>query len=208
MPRLPWRSSPAPPEKQGQQDHAWLHRFLNFNLQSTPNKEIPQEPLGTPQIAGAPTPTTPTTISPLLLLPPELRQKILNYTITSAEISNSLLYESVKTSSSTWEARVYYFDSREFAWDDESIMLSRAPFQDSQTLSSVHPLLKEDMDYVKRQWLKRVRAIGEEKRREVLRDLEEEEAGEGSFLYRGFGEGSRFPKGDVRKRIASNFLMN
>lgn len=80
-------------------------------------------------------------------------------------------------------------------------MFSKAPFQESQSLSLVHPVLKEDMEYVKQQWVQRVRAIGEEKRREVLGELERGK--EGAWSYRGFGESSRFPKGDVRKRVAS-----
>lgn len=212
MPRYPWRSSPQT-TKNNQDTRArnqtWIRRFKNqFNLKSTP--ELEEE---TSQITCAPTPApTPTTpsfpttdnddkISPLLNLPAELRQKILKYTITDADVNKHLLYESVQTSPSTWEARVYYFDGREFAWDDEVKMFSRAPFQESQALSLAHPLLKDDMEWVKKQWVKRVRAIGEEKRIEVLRDLEMGEVG--AFTYRGFGESSRFPKGDVRSRVAS-----
>ncbi|KAE9994691.1 hypothetical protein EG327_005137 [Venturia inaequalis] len=220
----PWRYSPET-EHQNQckdkdtrstRNHTWLHRFLQSSLKSLPRDHFPQ-PLEIPQTSCAPKPTAittstttttsknvttdgPSALSPLLLLPAELRQKILKYTITDTEIQNTLLYESVQTKSSTWEARVYYFDGSEFAWDSEATIFSRAPFQESQVLSSVHPLLTEDMEYVKKQWVKRVRAIGEEKRREVLREME---GGDGAFVCRGFEETSRFPKADVRKRIDS-----
>jgi len=77
-------------------------------------------------------------------------------------------------------------------------MFSRAPFNESQALELVHPLMKEDMEYVKRQWIKRVRAIGEEKRVEVMKTMKGKD-GE----YRGFGESSRFPKGDMKKSVLS-----
>ncbi|QDS72750.1 hypothetical protein FKW77_004072 [Venturia effusa] len=209
MPRYPWRSSHQTGSRQHRDTRStrnptWLHRLLNLNPTSPPEAEINKEARddtsqeGTHAPSSHPTNTTssPAT-SPLLNLPPELRQKILKYTITDADIQNHLLYESVQTSPSTWEARVYYFDGREFAWDDEASMFSRAPFQESQALSMTHPLLTADMRYVKKEWVKRVRAIGEEKRKEVLRELLGERGADpeggaiSNHVYRGFGESSR-----------------
>lgn len=230
MPCFPWRSSPQTPTESNQHNATgllkrrptWLRRVLQCGLQSSPKEENPQQQQrDIPQTISAETTTstpipdaelttttttTPndvTKISPFLLLPAELRQKILKYTVTDTQIENTLLYESVRTSPSTWEARVYYFDGHEFAWDSEATMSSRAPFQESQALSSVHPLWREDMKYVTKQWVKRVRAIGEEKQKEVLEHMGGAEGG--SSIYRGFEEASWFPKGDMKKRV--DYLM-
>jgi len=77
-------------------------------------------------------------------------------------------------------------------------MFSRAPFDESKALELVHPLLREDMEYVKGQWIKRVRAIGEEKRVEVEREMNGKNA-----EYQGFGESSRFPKEEMKKSVAA-----
>lgn len=76
-------------------------------------------------------------------------------------------------------------------------MFSRAPFNESQALEFVHPLLKDDMEYVKGQWIKRVRSIGEEKMMEVMK----RKGGGNGADYKGFGESSRFPKEDMKKSV-------
>lgn len=76
-------------------------------------------------------------------------------------------------------------------------MFSKAPFNESRALEFVHPLLKDDMEYVKGQWIKRVRTIGEEKKVEVMK----RKGGGNGSEYKGFGESSRFPKEDMKKSV-------
>jgi hypothetical protein len=198
MPRYPWhaqapdtRSTPNHEPKQ-----PWIHRKWNLSslFPSITGKSSHETNRPSTEQAKATSPD-----SHLLSLPPELRQKILRYTITDEDILSHLLWESVETSPGTWSARVYYFDGREFAWDDETKMFSRAPFDATRNLELIHPLLKEDMEYVKRQWIKRVRSIGEEKRVEVMKRRGDGKNGE----YSGFGESRRFPKEDMKKSVLS-----